>query len=68
MAMSDAFEFLDTDGQHQVNAAALMLAAEILNHAVPAPKVERNQFPHELTGLARFILDGTDVFNRGDDA
>ena len=21
------------------------------------------EFPHEVTGLARFILDGTDVFN-----
>ncbi len=54
---------VDTTGDAERRTAALFLAAEVLQHQVPRPKVKRSAFPHELTDMARFILDGSDIFN-----
>lgn len=54
---------VDTSGDAEQRTAALFIAAEVLQHGVPRPNVTRSEYPHELTGLARFIVDGADIFN-----
>lgn len=63
MDTTAAFDFLDEDPDAQRRVAALLLAADVFNRDVPRPQIKRSDFGHELTGMATYILDGTDLFN-----
>lgn len=61
VTLEEVLERLDTKQQERV--AALVAARMLLTMAVPAPQVKAAEFPHELTGIASYVLTGEDVFN-----